>query len=213
MEGNRMRKIEVQSPEDIRYLFDNLCRAAKEKIDQHLPPGAADRDDELRKRVEEMLTEYVRRTFEHAVRNISVNGMDAGPIETYISKNEMEELEPYDRKLHTRFTTLQAQLDEETEKLAKLRREAPFDAAKAYEDALKRELEGDERIIQSLANEDITDPEAGSLGIRPLERKEDIEEDYARTAEILKALQTSLPATAHKLTRANDALDYVQSKQ
>lgn len=52
-----MRKIEVQSPEDIRYLFDNLCRAAKEKIDQHLPPGAADRDDELRKRVEEMLTE------------------------------------------------------------------------------------------------------------------------------------------------------------
>lgn len=52
-----MRKIEVQSPDDIRFLLDNLSRAAREKIDLHLPPGTAERDDGLRKRVEEMVFE------------------------------------------------------------------------------------------------------------------------------------------------------------
>jgi hypothetical protein len=57
MESDRMRKIEVQSPEDIRFLLENLSRCAREKIDLHLPPGAAERDDGLRKRVEEMVIE------------------------------------------------------------------------------------------------------------------------------------------------------------
>lgn len=52
-----MRKIEVQSPEDIRFLIEGLSRAARAKIDLHLPPGAVDRDDELRKRVEDMVME------------------------------------------------------------------------------------------------------------------------------------------------------------
>lgn len=57
MEPDRMRKIEVQSPEDIRFLIEGLSRAARAKIDLHLPPGAVDRDDELRKRVEDMVME------------------------------------------------------------------------------------------------------------------------------------------------------------
>lgn len=52
-----MRKIEVQSPEDVRFLIENLTRAARAKIDLHLPPGAVDRDDELRKRVDDMVME------------------------------------------------------------------------------------------------------------------------------------------------------------
>jgi hypothetical protein len=57
MEQYRMRKIDVQSPEDVRFLIENLSRAARAKIDLHLPTGAVDRDDELRKRVEDMVME------------------------------------------------------------------------------------------------------------------------------------------------------------
>ncbi|RPA98961.1 hypothetical protein L873DRAFT_1807656, partial [Choiromyces venosus 120613-1] len=58
MEPNRMRKIEVQSPEDIRFILENLTNAARAKINQHLPPSSADNNnDELRKRVEGMVIE------------------------------------------------------------------------------------------------------------------------------------------------------------
>jgi kinetochor protein Mis14/NSL1 len=53
-----MRKIELQSPEDLRYLVDNVSRAAREKIDLHLPPNAApEGEDALRRRVEELVQE------------------------------------------------------------------------------------------------------------------------------------------------------------
>lgn len=57
-----MRKIEVQSPEDIRFILENLSSAARAKINHHLPPTTttsttSDNNDELRKRVEDMVME------------------------------------------------------------------------------------------------------------------------------------------------------------
>lgn len=57
MESNRMRKIEVQSPEDIRFLIEGFSRAVRRKIDLHLPPEAVNRDDELRKGVDSAVIE------------------------------------------------------------------------------------------------------------------------------------------------------------
>lgn len=58
-----MRKIEVQSPEDIRFILENLSSAARAKINHYLPPTTttttttSDNNDELRKRVEDMVME------------------------------------------------------------------------------------------------------------------------------------------------------------
>lgn len=49
------RKIELQAPDDLRYLVDNARRAANEKIDRSLPP--IEGEDALRRRVEELVHE------------------------------------------------------------------------------------------------------------------------------------------------------------
>lgn len=154
-------------------------------------------------------------------------------MESYMKRDEAEEFEPYDRRLHDRMTSLHAELEAETLRVSQLRREAPARATRIYEERLRREFDGDERILVEIAKKTEADDKAGDLGIRPLERKEEIEEEYTRATRILKELQTvwvitfhifngemyadkivqTLPATAHKLTRAQDALDYVQSKQ
>ena len=52
------RKIELQSPADLTYLIANASRAAREKMDKHLPPDAApDGEDAMRKRVEQLVDE------------------------------------------------------------------------------------------------------------------------------------------------------------
>lgn len=62
------RKIELQAPADLTYLVANVSRAARAKIDTHLPPDAAPEsgEDALRRRVEALVEEYIRRTFEGA---------------------------------------------------------------------------------------------------------------------------------------------------
>lgn len=116
--------------------------------------------------------------------------MDAGPIELYMKKDETEEFEPYDRRLHDRVTSLHAELEAETLKLSQLRREAPARATKAYQEQLKKEFDNDERVLVELAKKVEVENEAGDIGIKPLERKDGIEEEYLRSAEILKGLQT-----------------------
>lgn len=53
------RKIELQEPDDLRYLIANVRRAADAKIDLALPP--IEGEDALRQKVEELV---------HAVRPI-----------------------------------------------------------------------------------------------------------------------------------------------
>lgn len=53
------RKIELQSPADLTYLIANVSRAAREKIDKHLPPDAAPegKEDAMRRKVEVLVDE------------------------------------------------------------------------------------------------------------------------------------------------------------
>lgn len=53
------RRVELQAPADLAYLIANVKRAARQKIDLHLPPSAAPEggEDVLRRRVEELVDE------------------------------------------------------------------------------------------------------------------------------------------------------------
>jgi hypothetical protein len=51
----QMRKVELGSPEDMRYIIKNIQAAAKKKTDLHIPPVQAKGDDLLRKRVDELV--------------------------------------------------------------------------------------------------------------------------------------------------------------
>ena len=82
------RKIELQSPADLSYLIANVSRAARAKIDTHLPPDAAPEsgEDALRRRVEVLVEEYIRKTIEGAKEGISVNGMGVGEMEEVLKR-------------------------------------------------------------------------------------------------------------------------------
>lgn len=82
------RKIELQSPADLTYLIANVSRAAREKIDKHLPPDAAPdgKEDEMRNRVEELVDGYIKNVFVGAKSSMSVNGMEVGEMEDVMGR-------------------------------------------------------------------------------------------------------------------------------
>jgi kinetochor protein Mis14/NSL1 len=76
---SEFRKIELQSPADLQHLLATARRAARAKIDAAFPPSAAPKDggvDHVRRRVEELVDEYIRSTFEGVRRGVCVNGVD-----------------------------------------------------------------------------------------------------------------------------------------
>jgi hypothetical protein len=82
------RKVELQAPADLAYLIANVSRAARAKIDTHLPPDAAPEsgEDALRRRVEALVEEYIRKTFEGAKEGMEINGMGAGEMEEVLKR-------------------------------------------------------------------------------------------------------------------------------
>lgn len=78
---SEFRKVELQSPADLQYLEATAKRAAREKIDRALPPSAAangssGEGDVLRRRVEELVDQYIKDTFQGVRANVVVNGVD-----------------------------------------------------------------------------------------------------------------------------------------
>ncbi|TLS24202.1 hypothetical protein PpBr36_08232 [Pyricularia pennisetigena] len=69
------RKVELQSPEDFTYLLNNVRRAAAESIGAAFPLADDDAEDALRARIEELVDDYIARTFNLAAPNVSINGL------------------------------------------------------------------------------------------------------------------------------------------
>ena len=78
---SEFRKVELQSPADLQHLEATARRAARAKIDRALPPSAAangssGEGDVLRRRVEQLVDEYIKNTFQGVRANVVVNGVD-----------------------------------------------------------------------------------------------------------------------------------------
>ncbi|KAI9843085.1 MAG: hypothetical protein M1837_006630 [Sclerophora amabilis] len=147
------RKIELQSPDDLRYLLDNASRAARTKIDLNFPPSAAPPDGEedgLRRRVEELVLEYVQSTFTLAAQSITVNGLEPPSSLTQSLSQEPEEYEPYDSRLATKLQSLYATLESHSHAVAALRRDAPVQAAHAWRESFANEMDEEEAVIAGI---------------------------------------------------------------
>ena len=85
------RKIELQSPLDLTYLHQNPPLCAREKLDLHFPPSAAPAsasDDVLKSRVEELVSQYLRKVFEDAKSNLAINGLEGKEMEDAVKMAE-----------------------------------------------------------------------------------------------------------------------------
>ncbi|KAK7533242.1 uncharacterized protein J3D65DRAFT_75962 [Phyllosticta citribraziliensis] len=214
------RRVELQSPADLTYLVANVKRAARQKIDLHLPPSAAPEggEDVLRRKVEELVDEYIRNTFASARHGISINGMS--PEDLPQEQEDTQEYEPYNTHIATRIRTLEAQKDSLTEKLADLRRDGPsraadawatrFDAQTASQQA--RQLEAKDAALAAAAA-DARLLEQAELWPLQGEAGDEVRAMWERGTEGLVALKRGLTETVARVERANGVVGYVEGRE
>ncbi|EGC42264.1 conserved hypothetical protein [Histoplasma capsulatum var. duboisii H88] len=90
METPHHRKIELQSPADLSYLYANTVALSRQKLDLHFPPSATpnhvssaqdnpsnpDPDsDPMKSHVRSLVDEFIHKTFLTAAPSISINGL------------------------------------------------------------------------------------------------------------------------------------------
>ncbi|KFY92570.1 hypothetical protein V498_04859, partial [Pseudogymnoascus sp. VKM F-4517 (FW-2822)] len=143
------RKIELQEPDDLRYLLANTRRVAGSKIDIALPP--IEGEDVLRQKVEELVNSYVTKTFSLAAPNALINGHPVAADSSLLAPEGaaeaevVEEYEPFSEALRDRAAKLLRTEEELLLEVGQLRREAPARAAAAWKEELARdEEEGEE---------------------------------------------------------------------
>ncbi|KAK5168778.1 uncharacterized protein LTR77_006087 [Saxophila tyrrhenica] len=204
------RKIELQSPADLTYLIANLTRAAREKIDRHLPPDALpEGEDAMRRRVEVLVDEYIRNTFGLAKGSIEVNGMGAEEMEV---GGEGEEIEAFDTKLAQRIQALNAQIENHTLQLANLRRTAPKETAEKFEESFKKASERDDERLVKGSEALVDEAKQAKVDVGEVERLEEIQATWQNGTESLTALKSGLGGTVAKMERAQQAVDFLEER-
>ncbi|KAK3703047.1 hypothetical protein LTR37_014658 [Vermiconidia calcicola] len=212
--GVAHRKIELQSPADLTYLIVNVTKAAREKVDRHLPPDAAPLgEDAMRKRVEQLVDDYIRNTFNSAKDNISVNGMDSKEMEAELEKaQEGEEIEPFDTKLAQRIQTLSGQIEKHTLDLANLRRNAPAQTLQRFQQSFTKASEQDDARLQQYGSERLDEAKQTEIDIGEIERLDEVQATWQNGSENLISLKSELGGTVAKMERAQQAVDFVENK-
>lgn len=228
MEPPHRRRIELQAPGDFTYLLSNIRASAQEKLDAAFPQQREkeeEDEDGLRVKVEELVQQYVTRTLSLALSSISINGQNASPSLLLLQQQpgnpdqqpppsptspaaDDTNYEPHDPRLAERLRMLYMQHEQETTRVAEMRRDAPGAAARAYVERLHREMEMEREVKDEEMGEDETEAISG-FGAA-LERKQDMEEAWERGLESLVGLKGITEVVA-RLDRAAQAVEVVES--
>ncbi|CAF9942814.1 MAG: hypothetical protein ALECFALPRED_010086 [Alectoria fallacina] len=210
------RRIDLQSPSDLTYLFNNIKTSARQKIDLAIPPSAApEGEDAYRSKVEELVQEYIIQTFTLALPSMTLNGLDPSPALLHPNPareahapDDNSNYEPYDLRLAERLRSLYAEFDTQSTCVAELRRDAPGAAARGYVERLEAKLESEKDLEKERESKgvymDVVDLDMGTL-----RRKNDIENMWRRGTAGLVELG-KVPGVLAKLERAEKALEVVK---
>ncbi|KAK5158553.1 hypothetical protein LTS14_003573 [Recurvomyces mirabilis] len=215
------RKIELQQPADLTYLIANLSRSAREKLDKHFPPSASQQgvsgEDAMRKRVEDLVSNYITNTFALAKPNLSINGLSSTEMETELARaggegGEEEELAPFDSKLAQRLQALAAQIEAQTLQLANLRRTAPGETARKWEEGfVGRGREWEERFaVEGRGRMELA--RGVDVGVSEVKRQEEVERSWRDGEERLGVLKTGMGSTVARLEKAKMAVEVAEEK-
>ncbi|KAF1816147.1 hypothetical protein P152DRAFT_427959 [Eremomyces bilateralis CBS 781.70] len=199
------RKIDLQSPADLAYIESNVRRAASQKIDHALPPSAApEGEDELRKKVEGLIDEYVRTTFEGVRANVTVNGMDEKDGIKPQDQGEAPtlEFEPLDTRLADRIRALESTKESLTTKLADLRRTGPHPVAHTYQTQLLARREQQDQQLAAQQETMIEDAKGERLALTEPARGEEVAEMWEVGTGGLVELKGGLTETVGRVERA-----------
>ncbi|KAI1086703.1 hypothetical protein F5B19DRAFT_121151 [Rostrohypoxylon terebratum] len=232
MEGHR--KIELQAPEDLAYLLANVRRAAAARLDEAFPPvegaNAGGEGDELRTRIEELVNEYITKTFELASPNLSINGM---PVDArhFLSRDPSsaappqpeEVFEPFDARKRARVEELSREEEDLLRDIAALKKSVPAATAASWADAARRSVLDDEAALAALNQRSLANPDAAAAdddvaklfaeARKPLARQDEIEGSYVDAVAGLAKLKREMPSAVARMERARSAGEYVVTER
>ncbi|KAL7619819.1 hypothetical protein AAE478_010364 [Parahypoxylon ruwenzoriense] len=238
------RMVELQTPDDLAYLLANVRRAAAARLDEAFPPmgdgdGGEKGEDELRARIEELVNEYITRTFTLAAPNLSINGLPVDDIAPLLSGSSSsdplrpeEVYEPFDARKRARVEELSREEEDLLRDIAHLKKTVPGAAAAAWADAARRGVSDDEKALAAL-NADVAGEQqedggeesaeqqqqqrkrllnAEELKLDP-ERQEDVERGYGDAVLGLGRLKREMPSVVARMERARSAGEYVVTER
>ncbi|KAG5439941.1 hypothetical protein PCANB_000223 [Pneumocystis canis] len=192
-------KIPLDSIADLKYLSVNFTKTIQEKLQKHMPKNVLNNSEDIfREKVENLLENFITRTFELAKPNIIING-----IEVQETTNNSV-LEQFDYDLNNKLQSLHNEIEETFLKTTQLRREVP---RKIFEHENSQNIS--EMKINLLEDASIKTIDAEQI-IKPgLERENEIKEDYTNAISIMKQLRTSIPATSAKLEKSIEIMKHL----
>ncbi|KAK7419549.1 hypothetical protein QQZ08_010799 [Neonectria magnoliae] len=209
------RKIELQSNEDLAYLIANVRRAAAERLNEAFPHVEGnDGEDELRNKIEELVNEYINKTFSFASPNLSINGLPVAP-DSFLADPAAggtapePEYEPFDARKRRRVADLITQEEKLLEDVAALKRSVPATVAASRAERLVDGLRRDDELLEARKARAAEAAAAVQLDVRPLERQEGVEDGFRKAVEGLGRLKRDMPAVVAKMERARVAGEYV----
>ncbi|KAK4032757.1 hypothetical protein C8A01DRAFT_50521 [Parachaetomium inaequale] len=232
MDDPAHRRIELQSPEDLTYLIDNVRRAAADSINAAFPPvdnaPLDGQEDELRNHIEQLVNDYILKTFTLASPNLTINGLPLpanhtshllspqNPSASGSSPTEPKiqyEYEPFDARKRDRIEQLIAEEEDLLRSIAALKRRVPQATASKWADATRAGIAADEdalsQVCERVAEEGAVSGKKALEGMGPLERQGDVEGRWKGAVEGLGRLKRDMPAAVAKMERARVAAGYV----
>ncbi|KAK6520427.1 hypothetical protein TWF506_000684 [Arthrobotrys conoides] len=216
-------KVRLDTISEYKTILNRVEQLSRDKLAQHFPPSAnsSAKDEAYRKRVEELVAEYVRRLLDLANQNISINGNDIGDVDSVLKAEEEDQYEPYDDKLRVRVNELIGKVGTATGEVAKLRREVPKRAAAVYEKKLRADIDREVALAEAALKENADamdiDGEGGAdvidWGFKPLARQKEVEkawEDAVGLLPILKKMDGPLTRAQGQVAKAQQVLEHIQ---
>ncbi|KAI1277362.1 hypothetical protein F5Y07DRAFT_388613 [Xylaria sp. FL0933] len=230
------RKIELQAPEDLAYLIANVRRAATARIDEAFPPVDDSTEDELRTRIEELVNDYIVKTFSLAAPNLTINGLpvdasqflsDASSSSLANSTEPEEVFEPFDARKRARVEALTAEEEDLLRDIAHLKKSVPGAVAGAWAEASRKGIKEDEEALEKAntlttaqfgkspegADGERASGSGSGLAISPLERQDDVENSFGNAVRGLGRLKKEMPAVVARMERARKAGEYVVTER
>ncbi|KAI7106747.1 hypothetical protein KC352_g36860, partial [Hortaea werneckii] len=157
--------------------------------------------------------QYIRNTFNAAKNSMSINGMDSREMDAELAKaQEGEEIEPFDTKLAQRIQNLSAQIEQRTLDLANLRRNAPAETSKRFQDSFAKQMEDYDTRLQKDEQMKLEEARNTHMEIGEMERLDEMQNAWTKGTEQLQELRTGLGSTVARMEKAEKAVGVLEEK-
>lgn len=125
--------------EDLRKVKQQFVKNATNKIDSYLPEQ--DNSDSMKSQVALAVQDFIDRVLESSRESMNINGLLPDEPLNKAMENPSVDSEPFDHLLQQQVRQLYREVEEETLKLAKLRKDTPQQLRGAYQESFKQSFE------------------------------------------------------------------------